>query len=68
MKEKAKTDWPEDYTTQEFWLGEQIEAYDYMLSIPDNRIKAKAQRDWPLDFTTQKFWYEEQVGARERIR
>jgi bisphosphoglycerate-independent phosphoglycerate mutase (AlkP superfamily) len=69
LKAKAKRDWPEDYTTQEFWINEQIEAYHYMLTIPnDDKIKKKAQRDWPLDFTTQQFWYNEQIDAKERLK
>lgn len=69
LKAKAKRDWPDDYTTQEFWINEQIEAYHYMLTIPNSdRIKEKAQRDWPLDFSTQKFWYNEQIEARLRLQ
>lgn len=67
LKEKAKKDWPNDYSTQEFWVNEQVEAYDYMETIEDNPIKQKAQRDWPLDFSTQKYWYEEQIEAKNRI-
>lgn len=68
LKAKAKRDWPNDFTTQEFWLNEQIESYEYMLSIENNSIKAKAQQDWPLDFSTQKFWYNEQIEAQERMK
>jgi hypothetical protein len=68
LKAKARKDWPDDYTTQEFWVNEQINAYEYMLTIENNSIKAKAQQDWPLDFTTQKFWYDEQIEAQERMR
>lgn len=68
LKAKAKRDWPNDFTTQEFWLNEQIEAYEYMLSIENNSIKSKAQQDWPLDFATQKFWYNEQIEAQERMK
>lgn len=67
LKVKAQRDWPDDYTTQEYWVNEQLEAYDYMLGIESNSIKKQAQRDWPLDFTTQKYWYNEQVEARERM-
>lgn len=67
LKERAKRDWPNDYTTQEYWINEQIEAYEYMLQIPDNSIKRKAQQDWPLDFNTQKYWYNEQIEAKERL-
>lgn len=68
LKTKAKEDWPDDFTTQEFWLNEQVDAYEYMLNIENNSIKAKAQRDWPLDFSTQKFWYNEQIEAQERMK
>lgn len=68
LKKRAKRDWPNDYTTQEYWINEQIEAYEYMLTIENNSIKKQAQRDWPLDFTTQKYWYNEQIEARERLK
>jgi hypothetical protein len=68
LKSKAKIDWPNDFTTQEYWLNEQIEDYEYMLTIEDNSIKRQAQRDWPLDFSTQKYWYNEQIEARERLK
>jgi hypothetical protein len=69
LKIRARRDWPDDYTTQEFWINEQIDAYHYMLTIPNNdRIKKKAQRDWPLDFSTQRFWYNEQIQAKERLK
>lgn len=67
LKERAERDWPNDYTTQEFWMNEQLDAYDYMLGIEENSIKKQAQRDWPLDFVTQKFWYDEQIEAKERM-
>lgn len=69
LKRKASNNWPDDYTTQEYWINEQIEAYHYMLTIPNNdRIKKKAQNNWPLDFSTQQYWYNEQVEAKERLR
>jgi hypothetical protein len=68
LKAKAKQDWPNDYTTQEYWIKEQIAAYQYMKTIPDDEIKRKAQQDWPLDFSTQKYWYNEQIEAKERLK
>jgi hypothetical protein len=68
LKSKAKSDWPNDYTTQEFWVNQQIEDYEYMLNIEDNSVKLKAQKDWPLDFSTQKYWYNEQIEAQERMK
>jgi len=68
LKENAARDWPDDYTTQEYWVNEEIDAYDHMLTVPDDEIKRNAQRDWPLDFTTQKYWYYEQIEAKERMK
>lgn len=68
LKARAERDWPDDYTTQEYWVNQQIEDYSYMLQIEDNSIKRKAQRDWPLDFSTQKYWYDEQIRAKERLK
>ena len=68
LKKRAKRDWPNDFTTQEFWINQQIENYEYMLTIENNLIKRQAQRDWPIDFTTQKFWYNQQIEARERLK
>ncbi|MEI9912207.1 MAG: hypothetical protein WDO71_22690 [Bacteroidota bacterium] len=69
LKAKAKRDWPDDYSTQEYWVNEQIESYEYMKTIADSDpIKKRARKDWPLDFSTQKYWYDEQIEAKERIQ
>lgn len=68
LKTKAAKDWPNDFTTQEYWVNQQIEDYEFMLTVEDNSIKQKAQRDWPLDFSTQKYWYNEQIEAKERLK
>lgn len=68
LKDKAKRNWPQDYSTQEYWVHEQMVSFSYMNRIPDNDlIKQKAQRNWPLDFSTQEYWYDEQVEAKERL-
>jgi hypothetical protein len=68
LKAKAERDFPDDFTTQEYWLNEQMKAYDYMLTIENSSVKSKAQEDFPLDYTTQKFWYNQQVDAQERMK
>jgi len=67
LKARAEHDWPNDYTTQEYWINQELEDYKYMLTISDGPIKRQAERDWPYDYTTQKFWYDQQVEARERL-
>lgn len=68
LKAKARQDWPDDYSTQEFWVNKEIADYKYMNEIPDGSIKSRAQQDWPLDFSTQKFWYNQQIEAQERMK
>ncbi|MCE3278005.1 MAG: hypothetical protein K0S44_196 [Bacteroidetes bacterium] len=69
IKAVASSKWPDDYITQEYWIKEQLSAYNFMKNIPnDNNIKRKAVKDWPFDFVTQKFWYEEQTAARNRLK
>ncbi|MDN5288991.1 MAG: hypothetical protein JWR38_5265 [Mucilaginibacter sp.] len=67
LKARAERDWPNDYTTQEYWISNELEDYRYMLTIADGPIKRQAERDWPYDYTTQKYWYDQQIEARERL-
>jgi len=46
---KTEQDWPNDYTTQEYWINRELEDYQYTLAIPDGPIKRQAERDWPYD-------------------
>lgn len=68
LKAKAARDWPNDYTTQEYWINQELEDYKYMLAIPDGPVKRQAERDWPYDYSTQKYWYDQQLEAKERLR
>lgn len=68
LKAKARQNWPDDYSTQEYWVNEELEDYKYMKEIPAGSIKSKAQQDWPLDFSTQKYWYNQQIEAQERMK
>lgn len=68
LKEKARDTWPNDYTTQEHWVKQQLVDFSYMNRIPDeDPIKQKAERSWPNDYSTQKYWYDEQIAAKERM-
>lgn len=68
LKAKAREDWPDDYSTQEYWVNTELEDYKYMKEVPAGSLKSKAQRDWPLDFSTQKYWYNEQIEAQKRMK
>lgn len=67
LKAKAERDWPNDYTTQEYWINQEMEDYKYMLAIPEGPIKNQAEWNWPYDYTTQKYWFDEQIEGRERL-
>ena len=67
LKDRAARDWPNDYTTQEYWIDQELEDYSYMTTIPDGPIKREAEQNWPNDYSTQKYWYNEQIAARERL-
>lgn len=67
IKAKAAENWPDDYTTQEFWINKQMEDYSYMKEVPAGKIKSNAEKNWPYDFTTQKYWYDQQVEAKSRL-
>lgn len=67
LKLKAARDWPNDYTTQEYWINQELEDYKYMRTIPAGPIKRQAERDWPYDYSTQKYWYNEQIEAKQRL-
>jgi hypothetical protein len=68
LKLKAAKNWPNDYSTQEYWVNQEVEDYKYMRTIPAGPIKRQADRNWPYDYTTQKYWYDEQILARERLK
>jgi len=67
LKQKARKDWPNDFITQEYWVSQQLEDYEFMRSIPNDALKAEVERNFPLDYTTQKYWYGEQSRARNRM-
>ena len=68
LKAKARQGWPDDYSTQEYWVNTELEDYKYMKEVPAGSLKSKAQRNWPLDFSTQKYWYTEQIEAQKRMK
>jgi hypothetical protein len=70
IKQKARTDWPDDFNMQVYVIESQRAAYQECLNhnpsdIPIhelNRIKAKAQRDWPDDFVMRLHVEQDQVA------
>ncbi len=67
IKAKAAHDWPNDYSEQKFIYDQQVEAYEYMKTIPDSSLKAKVQADWPDDYNEQKFIYDQNMQDKAKL-
>ena len=67
VREKLKRDYPDDYITQKCVYDMQVEAYEYMKTLPSSKIKSKVQRDYPHDYVTQKGVYDMQIEARSAM-
>lgn len=71
VKEKAKQDFKDDYTTQNYVANEQTKAFDFLYGIEiksqeELNIMKNALKDFPNDFMTAKFVYEEQMKAKNQ--
>jgi len=65
IKERARRDHPNDYSTQKYVYDTQVEAYQYVKTLPDSPLMKRIQRDHPYDFSTQKYVYQTQMEAKE---
>jgi len=76
IKAKAAQDFPDDYSTQQYVITTQKQAYDQIERYEDNRVPKVvltkimqiASRDFPLDFTTQKYVIDTQCSAYVAIQ
>ncbi len=69
VKEKAKQDFKDDYSTQNYVAKKQSKAFDDLNSIEiksqeELNIMNNALRDFPNDFSTAKYVYEKQMKAK----
>lgn len=67
IKAKAQKDFPDDYSTQKYVIEEQMQAYQYMKSVPASKLKSKVEKQFPLDFSTQKYEYDEQMQSKQEL-
>ncbi|MCK5133713.1 MAG: hypothetical protein KAR40_16365 [Candidatus Sabulitectum sp.] len=75
IKNKAKQDFPNDYSTQEYVIKNQEQAYsqiqNYSYSgVPSsviNKLKEKAENEYPIDFSTQKYVIDSQVESYKKV-
>ena len=75
IKEKAASDWPDDYDMQLFEVQKQLDAMNTLGELIDQlsddeemmRIFLKARDDWPDDFDMQVFEINKQLEARNAL-
>lgn len=67
IKTKAQKQFPDDYSTQKYEIESQMEAYNYMKTVPSSKLKSKAEKEFPLDFSTQKYEYDSQMKAKQEL-
>lgn len=67
VKIKLERMWPNDFMTQEMMYNAHLEAYDWIIQVPENPVLTKIQRTWPDDYVTQKMMYEQQLESAERM-
>jgi len=73
--ERSKNEWPHDYSMQEYYISEQINALQQLRKlqnevkgIPEKtRIIQKAINEWPYDFTMQIYKANEELDSYSRL-
>jgi len=76
IKSKSKIEWPDDYSMQEYYINEQIQALENIKVLKENvknhaeksRIIDKAIREWPQDYTMQIYKANEEIEAYLRLQ
>jgi hypothetical protein len=76
IKERSKIEWPDDYSMQEYYIDQQIDALTNLRElqtkvkgIPEKvRIVEKAINEWPKDYTMQLYKAEEEINAYMRLQ
>ncbi|MCF8105646.1 MAG: hypothetical protein K9K64_09195 [Desulfohalobiaceae bacterium] len=75
IKERAATEYPDDFSTQKYIIDQQIAAWQQLQGsvcpgVPEKvstEIRQKASQDYPGDFSTQKYIMDEQCRAYKTI-
>ncbi len=76
IREKCKTDWPEDYNMQLFCFKEQKRAVSRLKrggprNVPEDvfgRIRIKCCQDWPEDYNMRLYCEKEQIRGYRAVR
>ncbi len=76
IKARSKTEWPDDYSMQEHYINEQIQALEKMKKLKNEvkndvdkaRIVQKAVSEWPEDYTMQVHIANKEIEAYLRLQ
>lgn len=75
IKEQSKIEWPDDYSMQEYYINDQLQALTAIKKLQNDvkndpkkeRILQKAIREWPKDYTMQLYRANEEIEAYQRL-
>ena len=75
IREKSKTEWPEDFSMQEYYIKEQTNAYLAVNSLKNENkndktissIIEKAIKEYPKDYEMQLYTANEQIASYKRL-
>ena len=76
IKTRSKTEWANDYSMQEYYINEQIQALekikklknDVKNNLDKSRIVERAINEWPKDYTMQIYKAEQEIAAYSRLQ
>lgn len=67
IKRFAKKEYPEDTEMRDYIYQNQIEAYFYMESVPDQELKEFAISEYKNDYCMQQYIYDKQLIAKHKM-
>ena len=75
IQEQSKIEWPNDYSMQEYYINEQLQALTDVKNLQKevkehlekNRIVQRAIQEWPKDYTMQLYRANEEIKAYQRL-
>lgn len=67
IKVKLRQDYPDSYITQKTLYDANVEAYQYMKTVPDDEVKQRLEQDYPDSYITQKTLYDANIEAKQQL-
>lgn len=67
VRARLQHDYPDSYSTQKVLYDGEVEAYHYMLTVPENNVKRRLEQDYPDSYSTQKVLYEGEMKSKTEL-